>query len=122
MNPNTKKNIKGFAKTAGKYTLKGLGKGIELTGRGAIKTVNALVKSPGIQRLATAAGLLAAGLAIPTIGMGLIGLIALKYMADQSSGKHKSIFDEMNDIVFASSMITKGVSDAILSPTLKRNG
>lgn len=44
MNANTKKVIKGIAKTTGKYTLKGLGKGIELTGRGAIKTVNALVK------------------------------------------------------------------------------
>mgnify|MGYP000558727674 CR=1 FL=1 len=31
---NAKKVIKGIAKTTGKYTLKGLGKGIELTGRG----------------------------------------------------------------------------------------
>ncbi len=50
---NAKKVIKGIAKTTGKYTLKGLGKGIELTGRGAVKTVNALVKNPQIQKIAT---------------------------------------------------------------------
>ena len=38
---NAKKVIKGFAKTTGKYTLKGLGKGLELTSRGTIKTLNA---------------------------------------------------------------------------------
>lgn len=45
-----KKIIKGIAKTTGKYTLKGLGKGVELTSRGAIKTVNALVKNPRMDR------------------------------------------------------------------------
>lgn len=82
MNANTKKVIKGIAKTTGKYTLKGLGKGIELTGCGAIKTVNALVNNPQIQKLATGAGILAASVMIPTVGVGLISTLGLKYMVD----------------------------------------
>ena len=81
---NAKKVVKGIAKTTGKYTLKGLGKGIELTSRGAIKTVNALVKNPQMQKIATGAGLLAASVMIPSVGVGLISTLGLKYMIDNS--------------------------------------
>lgn len=116
---NAKKVIKGIAKTTGKYTLKGLGKGIELTGRGAVKTVNALVRNPQIQKIATGAGLLAASVMIPTVGVGLIGTLGLKYMLDKSLlGKNKGMLDEINDILKMGNVVTRNVSNKILSPTL----
>lgn len=118
---NTKKVIKGIAKTTGKYTLKGLGKGIELTGRGAIKTVNALVKNPQMQKIITGAGLLAASVMIPTVGVGLISTLGLKYMIDKSLlGKDKGMLDEINDIVRMGNVVTRNVSNKILSPTLNK--
>lgn len=121
MNANTKKVIKGIAKTTGKYTLKGLGKGIELTGRGAIKTVNALVKNPQIQKLATGAGVLAASVMIPTVGVRLISTLGLKYMIDKSLlGKNKGMLDEINDILRMGNVVTRSASNNILSPTLNK--
>lgn len=121
MNANTKKVINGIAKTTGKYTLKGLGKGIELTGRGAIKTVNALVKNPQIQKLATGAGILAASVMIPTVGVGLISTLGLKYMVDKSlQGKYKGMLDEINDILRIGNIVTRYASNKILSPTLNK--
>lgn len=118
---NAKKVIKGIAKTTGKYTLKGLGKGIELTGRGAIKTVNALVKNPQMQKIATGAGLLAASVMIPTVGVELIGTLGLKYMIDKSLlGKDKGMLDEINDILRMGNVVTRNVSNKILSPTLNK--
>ena len=105
---NAKKVIKGIAKTTGKYTLKGLGKGIELTGRGAVKTVNALVRNPQIQKIATGAGLLAASVMIPTVGVGLISTLGLKYMIDKSLlGKNKGMLDEINDILKMGNVVTR---------------
>lgn len=116
---NAKKVIKKVAKTTGKYTLKGLGKGVELTGRGAIKTVDALVKNPQMQKIATGAGILAASVMIPTVGAGAIGLLGLKYMFDRSIlGKNKRILDEINDIIKMGNVVTKTASNKILSPTL----
>ena len=118
---NAKKVIKGVAKVTGKYTLKGLGKGIELTGRGAIKTVNALVRNPQIQKIATGAGLLAASVMIPTVGVSLISTLGLKYMIDKSLlGKNKGMLDEINDILKIGNVVTRNASNKILSPTLKR--
>ena len=118
---NTKKVIKGIAKTTGKYTLKGLGKGIELTGRGTIKTVNALVRNPQIQKIATGAGLLAASVMIPTVGVGLISTLGLKYMVDKSLlGKNKGVLDEINDILRIGNLVTRSASNKILSPTLNK--
>ncbi len=116
---NAKKVIKGISKTTGKYTLKGLGKGIELTGRGAVKTVNALVKNPQIQKIATGAGLLAASVMIPTVGVSLITTLGLKYAIDKSLlGKNKGILDEINDILKMGNVVTRNASNKILSPTL----
>ena len=121
MKANTKKVIKGIAKTTGKYTLKGLGKGIELTGRGAVKTVDALVKNPQIQKLATGAGILAASVTIPAVGVGLIGALELKHIIDKGLlGKNKGMLDEINDILRMGNKVTKNVSDKILSPTLNK--
>ena len=118
---NAKKVIKGIAKTAGKYTLKGLGKGIELTGRGAIKTVNELVKNPQMQKIVTGAGLLTAGVMIPAVGVGLISTLGLKYMIDKSVlGKDKGMLEEMNDILRVGNIVTKNVSNKILSPRLNK--
>ena len=118
---NAKKLIKGIAKTTGKYTLKGLGKGIELTGRGAVKTVNALVRNTQLQKIATGAGLLAASVMIPTVGVGLISTLGLKYMIDKSFlGKNKGMLDEINDILKMGNVVTRNASNKILSPTLNR--
>ena len=118
---NAKKVIKGIAKTTGKYTLKGLGKGIELTGRGAIKTVNALVKNPQMQKIVTGAGLLTASVMIPTVGVGLISTLGLKYMIDKSLlGKDKGMLDEINDILRMGNVVTRNASNKILSPTLNK--
>ena len=117
---NAKKIIKGIAKTTGKYTLKGLGKGIELTGRGTIKTINALVKNPQMQKIATGAGILAASVMIPTVGAGLISTLGLKYMIDKSLlGNDKGILDEINDILKIGNVVTRNASCKILSPALK---
>ncbi len=116
-----KKVIKGIAKTTGKYTLKGLGKGIELTGRGAIKTVNALVKNPQIQKIVAGTGILAASVMVPTVGVGVLGTVGLKYAIDRGVlGKHKRILDEMKDILRMGNVVTKNVSNKILSPTLSK--
>lgn len=125
MNANTKKKIKGIAKTTGKYTLKGLGKGIELVGRGAIKTVNALVKNPEIQTLATAAGILAASVMIPTVGVGLITALGIKYVIDKpilgkNEEKNDKMIDAISDILRIGNVVTKNVSNKILSPALNK--
>lgn len=118
---NAKKVIKGIAKTTGKYTLKGLGKGIELTGRGAIKTVNALVKNPQMQKIVTGAGILAASVMIPTVGVGLISTLGLKYIIDKSLlGKDKGMLDEISDILRMGNVVTMIASNKILSPTLNK--
>lgn len=118
---NAKKVIKGIAKTTGKYTLKGLGKGIELTGRGTVKTVNALVRNPQIQKIATGVGVLAASVMIPTVGVGLISTLGLKYMIDKSLlGKNKGMLNEINDILKIGNVVTRNASNKILSPTLNR--
>ena len=117
-----KKVIKGIAKTTGKYSLKALGKGMELVGRGGIKTVDALVKNPQIQKIATGAGLLAASVMIPTVGVGLIGSIGAKYMIDKTLlSNNKGILDEMNDILLMGNTVTKNVSNKILSPVLNKS-
>lgn len=116
-----KKIIKGIAKTTGKYTLKGLGKGVELTSRGAIKTVNALVKNPRMQKILTGAGVLAASVMVPTVGVGVLGTVGLKYAIDKALlGKHKGILGEMNDILQMGNVVTRNVSNKILSPTLNK--
>jgi len=122
MNANTKKVIKGIAKTTGKYALKGIGKGIELTGRGTVKTVNALVRNPGLQKIATGAGILAASVMIPTVGISLISTLGLKYLIDRSilDKKDKGILDEVNDILRVGNVVTRNASSKILSPTLNR--
>lgn len=116
-----KKVIKGIAKTTGKYTLKGLGKGIELTGRGAIKTVNALVKNPQIQKIVTSAGILATSVMVLTVGVGLLSTIGVKYMMDKSLSRNdKGMLDEIKDILQAGNVITRNVSNKILSSTLNK--
>jgi hypothetical protein len=117
---NAKKVIKGIAKTTGKYTLKGLGKGVELAGRGAIQTVNALVENPQVQKIATGAGILASSVMIPTVGVGLMSTLGLKYMIDKSLlGNDKGIVDEIDDILNAGAEVTKNVAGKI-SPALQK--
>lgn len=118
---NAKKVIKGIAKTTGKYSLKGLGKGVELVGRGGIQTVNALVRNPQLQKIATGAGILAASVMVPTIGVGLISTVGLKYMVDNALlGKNKSMLREVNDILRAGNTVTRNVGNRILSPVLNK--
>lgn len=116
-----KKIIKGIAKTTGKYTLKTLGKGVELTGRGTIKTVNALVRNPQLQKIATGTGLLAASVMIPTVGVGIIGTVGAKYFIDKSLlSNNKGMLNEVNDILLMGNAVTRNVSNKILSPVLKK--
>lgn len=118
---NAKRIIKGIAKTTGKYTLKTLGKGIELTGRETVKMVDALVKNPQIQKIVTSTGLLAASVMIPGVGVGILGTLGLKYLIDKSLlGKDKGIISEINDILRMGNGVTKNVSDKVLSPTLNK--
>lgn len=116
-----KRTISGFAKTAGKYTLKGLGKGVALTSRGAVKTVNAIATNPGLRKIATGAGILAASLMIPTVGIGLISTIGMKYAIDKGAlGKeNKGVLDEINDILRIGNDITRNASHHIISPALR---
>ena len=89
---NIKRKIAGFAKITGKYTLKSLGKGIELANRGAVGIaagINALLKNPAIRRIATTAGLIAASVSIPGVGMGLLAVIGGKYLIDLGLRKSK---------------------------------
>lgn len=113
-----KKVIKKVAKTTGKYALKGLGKGIELTGRGAVKGANALIRNPKTRKLMTTAGILTAGVMIPAVGVGLIGTVGLKYMIDRSilntkiggkKGRDKGLLDEVKDILRAGDKVTEKV-------------
>ena len=115
MNAKTKKVIKGVAKTTGKYTLKGLGKGVELASRGAVKTVDALVRNPQIQTLATAAGILAASVMIPGVGVTLVAAIGLRRLI---TGSNKGILGEIGDILRTGNEVTRGVCNKVLSPTL----
>lgn len=118
---NAKKIIKGITKTTGKYTLKGLGKGVELAGVGTIKTVNALVRNPQVQKIATGAGMLAASVMIPTVGVGLISMLGLKYTVDKALlGKNKGMVDEITDILRMGNSVTRKASDKILSPVLSK--
>lgn len=116
-----KRVIKKVAKTTGKYTLKGIGKGIELTGRGAAKTINALVKSPNLQKIATGTGVLLISVTCSPVGVGLIGVVGLKYMIDKGLlGKRKAnLLSEFNDIVNVGNVLTKTVCNSILSPVLR---
>ncbi len=118
MNANTKRVIKGVAKTTGRYTLKGLGKGVELASRGALKTVDALIRNPQIQTLATAAGILAASVMIPSVGVGVVSMIGLKYLVDSSLENNKGLLGEIGDMLRAGNVVTRNVSNKILSPTL----
>ena len=83
--------------------------------------MNALVKNPQMQKIATGAGLLAASVMIPTVGVELIGTLGLKYMIDKSLlGKDKGMLDEINDILRMGNVVTRNVSNKILSPTLNK--
>ena len=120
MNTKAKKVIKGIAKNTGKYTLKGLGKGVELAGRGAVQVVDSIIKDPALQEIVTSAGILAASVAVPSVGVALMTTVGLKYAIDRTFlGNNKSMLDEINDILQVGNTVTRNVSDKILRPTLK---
>lgn len=115
-----KKVISGIARTTGKYTLKGIGKGLEIAGTGGVRTIHAIARNRGLQKIVTGAGILAAGVMIPTVGIGLISAVGAKYLYDRTiTNKHwKSIMDEINDIVEMGTRVTRGVTRSIISPVL----
>lgn len=117
---NVKKTIKGIAKTAGKYTLKGIGKATELVERGTVKTVNALVKNPNVQEIDTSAGRINSEVTIPAVETEMIGVVGLKYMKDRASLENdKSLIEEIGDIIKAGNVVTKSAREA-LSNTLEK--
>ncbi len=119
MAKTSKKAIKGVAKTTGKYSLKGIGKLVEFTGRTGIRTVDALVKNRSLQKIVTTAGLLAASVAIPGVGPALIGCTAIKYMTENAIlGKNKGLLAEVNDMINLGTTVTRGVSNIVLRPAL----
>ncbi len=121
MNQNTKKNIKKFAKITGKYTLKGLGKGVELAGRGSLRIVNTLVKDPQVQKIATGAGILAASIMIPSVGVGIMSILGLKKATDKYLfGKNKGMMDEFVDLVRVGNTLTRNVCNKIVSPAIAK--
>ena len=98
-----KRVIKGVMKTTGKYTLKGIGKGLELASRGTIKTVNALVKNRSVQKILTSA----------------ITVVALKYMLDRGIlDNNKSLINEINDVLNVGNKVTNFVGRKVFSPAL----
>lgn len=115
---DVRKTIKGVAKNTGKYTLKGLGKGIELVGRGGVKTIGAIANNPTVQKVLTGAGMLTAGLAIPAVGVTMIGVVGMKMMIDAASGKNKGIMDEIGDLLNMGNNVTHTATRTILNPIL----
>lgn len=113
-----KKTIKGIAKNTGKYTLKGLGKGMELAGRGGVKTIRAIANNQTVQKVLTGAGMLAASIAIPAVGVTAISLIGMKMMIDAASGKNKGIMDEIGDLLNMGNRVTRTATRKILNPIL----
>ena len=114
-----KRVIKGVMKTTGKYTLKGIGKGLELASRRTIKTVNALVKNRSVQKILTGAGVLAACVAVPTIATSAITVVALKYMLDRGIlDNNKSLINEINDVLNVGNKVTNFVGRKVFSPAL----
>lgn len=120
MKDETKQKITGFAKTVGKFTLKGIERGAEFIGRGALQATNAIVTNPAVQHIATAAGLVAASIAMPTVGIGLAATVGLKYLYDKvmHKGQNRGLFDEIGDILGGANQITKAVGDKVLSPVI----
>ena len=122
----TKKKIKNFAsksgKFAGKWTLKGIVKGGELIGRGTLKTLNAIVKSPELQQIFTASGMLAASVMIPTVGVGMIAALGVKFALDRTilDNQHKWVLEEVGDMINLGNTVTKSVSNKVLSPLLTK--
>ena len=114
-----KRVIKGVMKTTGKYTLKGIGKGLELASRGTIKTVKAQVKNRSVQKILTGAGVLAACVAVPTIATSAITVVALKYMLDRGIlDNNKSLINEINDVLNVGNKVTNFVGRKVVSPAL----
>ena len=108
------------AKTGGKYTLKGLGKALEWTARGGIKTVDALVKNKDAQKIATGAGMLAASVMIPSVGTAALTLLATKYMMDRYLlGKQVDLMDSALSLVNMGNKVTGLVCDKVFDPALK---
>lgn len=111
--------IKGVMKTTGKYTLKGIGKGVELASRGTIKTVKALSRNRSVQKIITGAGALAACVSVPTIATSALTVVALKYMVDRGIlDNNRSLVNEINDILNVGNKITDFVSRKVFSPAL----
>lgn len=106
--------IKNAGKYAGKYTLKGLGKGTELLGRTAVKTVGKLANNPEVQKIA----LLAASVAIPSVGVTLLGGAALKFGFDKMLGKDKNMMAEIGDMLQMGTSVTRGIMNVIGNPML----
>jgi len=117
---SVKKTITGIAKTTGKYTLKGIGKGVELTARVGLKTVDALIRDPAIQKIATTALMIGACVTCPSIAVLGISGIALKRMINnQLLGRKGSIMDDISSIINTGTKVTSAASRNILSPVLK---
>ena len=120
---NVKRNISGFARTTGKFTLKGFGRGIELLGKGTKEKIEPLVRDPEIQKIATSTGIIVTGVTIPAVGVGLVGITGLKYLIDHRiKDNDKEFKDEISDIFKAGNVITKTISENILSPLLNIAG
>lgn len=112
--------IKGAATLAGKYTLKGIAKGGEVLGRGGVKTLHALVTNKKAQEMITFGGLIAAGVMIPPVGLGIAGLTGMMYLKDKLTGKNVRLTQEIGDIVRGANFITGKVGEKLLAPTLEK--
>lgn len=118
--PRFKRGIKGVAKTTGKYTLKSLGKGVEVGIRGTSKTINALVKSSAVQKIAAGTVIIGTSILIPSVGVIVIGGIGLKYLSESLLGKRKSLLQEVKDIINIGTVVTKTIGNKILSPIFEK--
>ena len=55
---------------------------------------------------------------IPSVGVGVVSMIGLKYLVDSSLGNNKGLLGEIGDMLRAGNVVTRNVSNKILSPTL----
>ena len=71
-----------------------------------------------MQKVLTTAGLLAASVAIPTVGVGMVTALGVKFALDRTilNNQDKWILEEIGDMINLGNTVTKSVSDKIVSP------
>lgn len=89
-------------------------KGLKKGARTVVKTVGKIVRNPNVQKLA----FLTASVAIPSVGIGALSGVALKWGFDNMLGKDKNMGDVINDMLHTGGSVTRGLVKGLENPTL----